>query len=251
MKECLSVPVVLFFLFQFNAIYAEDVNADLSIKKIPLNLGKNFLQLFRNDNLTPLINGIAGIAISTSLEDDIHGYFSQRNTSGTTETIITSLGDAYFVGPAVVTVLILGHNSKNSRFQSFSYALTQGCLLNTGMTASLKIATSRMRPDSSNDRSFPSGHASNSFMTATLIHQFYGNKAGIISYSIAGIISASRLKKDVHWLSDVVAGASLGTIIGLTVSRSLNAAGDQRLLEFYPAIVPSKKTFGLNLRIQW
>jgi len=112
MKGRLSVSVVLFLLIQINSVHAEDANGNLSLKKIPLSTGKNFLKLFRSGNLAPLIEGAAATAISTSFEDEIHEYFKQRNTAGKPESAGGALGSAYLVAPAIVTVLIVGHNSK-------------------------------------------------------------------------------------------------------------------------------------------
>lgn len=64
--------------------------------------------------------------------------------------------------------------------------------------------------------SFPSGHTSTSFAAAV---QFFGinKKAGAAALLFAGLVAFSRLYLYVHFLTDVLCGAILGTIIGLLV----------------------------------
>jgi membrane-associated phospholipid phosphatase len=47
----------------------------------------------------------------------------------------------------------------------------------------------------------------------------YGWKIGVPAYLLAGLVGASRLEQDKHYLSDVVAGAALGYVVGRTVVR--------------------------------
>lgn len=76
-------------------------------------------------------------------------------------------------------------------------------------TAGLKSAVQKERPDGS-DRSFPSGHAANTFMAAGAIHARYGFGAAMVPYALAAITSYSRIPADKHYPVDVLAGAALG-----------------------------------------
>lgn len=81
----------------------------------------------------------------------------------------------------------------------------------------IKFATQRLRPDGSDHLSFPSGHATITFATATVIERHLGWRKSLLAYGIASYVAASRLHDDKHWLSDVVFGAAVGTIAGRTV----------------------------------
>jgi membrane-associated phospholipid phosphatase len=59
--------------------------------------------------------------------------------------------------------------------------------------------------------SFPSGHATLAFATATALDR--ETRAGwvpLVAYPLAALVGWSRVRDDQHWTSDVVAGAALG-----------------------------------------
>ena len=85
--------------------------------------------------------------------------------------------------------------------------------------AALKVATQRERPDGSDHYSFPSGHTSNAFAWATGGAHYSGPKLGSPSFAFAALIGVGRMEKNAHYLTDVVAGATLGVIVGRTVIR--------------------------------
>ncbi len=62
--------------------------------------------------------------------------------------------------------------------------------------------------------SFPSGHTSCSFAAAVCAFKI-NKKCGIITLIVAALIGFSRLYNYVHFPTDVIAGAILGTLCGL------------------------------------
>ncbi len=88
-------------------------------------------------------------------------------------------------------------------------------VLEGGIIYTTKCATSRERPDGSNNHSFPSGHTATAFVAAEFLHQEYKDKSVWISvggYSMATLIGISRVYNNKHWVSDVVAGAGIGIL---------------------------------------
>ncbi len=83
----------------------------------------------------------------------------------------------------------------------------------------LKFSTHRLRPDGSNYQSFPSGHSAVTFAAATVIARHLGWRHAAVAYAVASYVAASRLHDNVHYLSDVVFGAAVGTIAGRTVTE--------------------------------
>jgi membrane-associated phospholipid phosphatase len=97
--------------------------------------------------------------------------------------------------------------------------LLRAQILAEAITDVLKVAVRRERPDHSNALSFPSGHAAVTFASATVIERHLGWKQTAIAYSVASYVAASRMHDNVHFLSDVVFGAAVGTIAGRTVTE--------------------------------
>ena len=97
----------------------------------------------------------------------------------------------------------------------------------------LKYSTQRLRPDGSNHLSFPSGHSAVTFAGATVLERHLGWKKAALAYAIAAYVASSRMHDNVHYLSDVVFGATLGTIAGRTVTEH-----GRETWSFTPAPVP-------------
>lgn len=99
-------------------------------------------------------------------------------------------------------------------------------------TAAIKYSVRRLRPNGQNRRSFPSGHTSGSFAVAMVMQQLYGYKVGIPAFILASITGMQRIHADKHWLSDVLAGALLGGVIGkgfAEVDRNCDKKGEWKV----------------------
>ena len=84
--------------------------------------------------------------------------------------------------------------------------------------------------------SFPSGHATGSFAFASSITveaarhwPRHAVLVGTLAYGGAFLDGVSRVYRDRHWPSDVAAGALVGTVSGLLVTRHQHAHPDNRL----------------------
>lgn len=62
--------------------------------------------------------------------------------------------------------------------------------------------------------SFPSGHASVMFFTAVLLNLLYNHRLKVL-YPVAALVAVTRMYVGVHYPSDILAGASYGTLLGL------------------------------------
>mgnify|MGYP001534438284 FL=1 len=68
------------------------------------------------------------------------------------------------------------------------------------------------------DYSFPSGHTLSSTISATILTKT-DRRFGYAAIPMAALLAFSRLYLFVHFPSDVLAGAVLGLVIGVVVSR--------------------------------
>ncbi len=246
MKRWVSIIFVSLLLFPSWRAFAEDADAPpavnqgtpadyTSIKRFPQNLVGNFKALFNKKNIVPLLVGGAATGVVAPFDHDIRDHVGVGDSS-TIGKIGGVLGGPEVVLPAVAGLFIGGHYSKNDRFHSFTYSLAQAAVINEGMVNAIKVAVGRTRPDGSDNRSFPSGHASTSFMIAAVVQHYYGWKAAVIGYSTATFISFSRARENKHWASDLAAGATLGYIVGSSVSRRTGISIRVRKITLIPAV---------------
>lgn len=102
-----------------------------------------------------------------------------------------------------------GSNKVSKQIQLFGASQLSAALL----VYPMKIIVSRERPNGSDNRSFPSGHATRAFVSAEFLHQEFGHLSpwvSIAGYTTAGATAYLRLYQNEHWLSDVLAGAAIG-----------------------------------------
>jgi membrane-associated phospholipid phosphatase len=86
------------------------------------------------------------------------------------------------------------------------------------------FATYQFKPFSSN-ASFPSGHATQAFAVASVIAADYPEWwVQVVAYGAAGVVGLARIEQNAHFMSDVVAGAIIGTVVGRAVVARHNKA---------------------------
>jgi membrane-associated phospholipid phosphatase len=91
-----------------------------------------------------------------------------------------------------------------------SWQFTKGFVLNQAITWGLKASIKKTRPDGSDENSFPSGHTSTVFQSASFVHRRYGFTYSIPAYAIAGFTAISRVHANRHDGYDVLFGAIIG-----------------------------------------
>ncbi len=89
-------------------------------------------------------------------------------------------------------------------------------------TTGLKEAFPTMRPDGSDDKSFPSGHTSVSFAAAATLTNRYGWKVGLPAHALAAFVGATRVEARKHRAVDVLAGAAIGELSGFLITSKFN-----------------------------
>ena len=117
-----------------------------------------------------------------------------------------------------------------------------GLALTGGITDGIKSATKRQRPNDSDDKSFPSGHASQAFASATFasanVHRAWGDSSGAQwadagLYTAASLTALARVEAQVHYPSDVLAGAALGNFMGRFLDELLLTDPDSTSLSAF------------------
>lgn len=87
----------------------------------------------------------------------------------------------------------------------------------------LKLSVNAKRPNGGH-YSFPSGHTATAFAAAPVLARHFGPKIGYPAYGLAVLTGLARMEDRKHYLSDVLAGAAIGFVIGREVSGRRNPA---------------------------
>ena len=152
-------------------------------------------------------SSIAAIPSLRKLETRIYDGFNPKRE-------ITHIDDytQYLPVLAVFTLDAAGLKGKNKpQQQLLLYAL--GNITAAAIVQPMKRIVQRERPNSSDFRSFPSGHTSTAFVAAEFLHQEFGHHSPWISVAGYATVAATgylRLYNNQHWLGDVLAGAAIG-----------------------------------------
>lgn len=214
------------------------------------NLGRNSLRLFSRDNLGPFLIGAAVTGAGSLLDDDAQRYFEERRRAKWLGDAADQLGRPRVLVPLAGVLYGLGRlSSRHQRFRDASYDIGQVFIISAAYTTALKEATRRERPNGSNKRSFPSGHTSDAFAWATVGAHYYGPKLGVPAFAVASLVGLGRVEKGAHHVSDVLAGATLGYLVGRSVvRRDSDPLPGEKQVRLEPLAVPGGG-FGLSFSL--
>ena len=130
--------------------------------------------------------------------------------------------DAFVIAGVPAGMAVTGLLTKDKKLIRNACVTAIASALNAGITNALKYSFNRDRPyvtypdinkkAKGGSPSFPSGHSSSAFATATSVSLFYPKWYIIVpSYLYAGTVAYSRMDLGVHYPSDVLAGAVIGS----------------------------------------
>ena len=181
-------------------------SARAQIDSLKQNGSKQFI-------LTREILPLSLIAIGSALNYSNFRYYVREKAGNTTNIRL----DNYIQYAPIAEIYIAdlaGFRHKNSVWDQTKY-LAISELVTSGIVQSLKIITKVKRPNGGS-LSFPSGHTSNAFSSATALFQEFKDDNLAIALSGYGFSTATgilRITNNRHWISDVLAAAGIGILI--------------------------------------
>ena len=173
---------------------------------------------------------------------------------------ISNIGASYTLIPIVAGSYVYGAWRDNAKSREIGVLGTESLLDSLIVAGILKEVFRRNRPDEKNPgdfwgggTSFPSGHSIQVWSIASLLAHEYKHKKiiGVTAYSLAGIVSASRVAAQKHFAADVFAGGTMGWFIGRYVYEThmshLAHKHSSLLPMVVPQIEPSQRRYAFTL----
>lgn len=168
-------------------------------------------------------------------DQSVNDFFQSHQTNSETyisRNILEHFGaeHSFIVISGIFTYGVL---AKDNKCVSTALLALESFALASLVTRIPKTLVGRDRPDNwegngpfsfkgpFHGNSFPSGHTTASFAVASVIAtQFRDSKwIPVAAYTVAGLAGISRIYDNKHWFTDVVAGATIGTLVGNLVSH--------------------------------
>lgn len=234
--------ISLTFAVTANAQVQDTIN-----KKSTLFLGKDALLLGAFALGTAAVAPI-DMRIAARLQDSATQENRFLSKTATGFRILGNPG-SFFTGTGLY---LIGRVNGNRRVQSLGLHSVESIMVANVVGVSIKLLAGRQRPyvdtkvpDSfqlfrgfagDKYRSFPSGHTITAFAfasTVTCESQFWWPHAtwyvGTAFYGGATLVGLSRIYNNQHWASDAMAGAAIGTLVGLKVVKYTHSHPGNRI----------------------
>lgn len=128
---------------------------------------------------------------------------------------------AYILVLIFIALVFFSQYQKKEKLEILFVTVISSIIARFGITELIRFFYHRPRPFldlsvnqllTSNEWSFPSGHAAFFFAMSTAIY-LYNKKWGIGFFAAATLIAVSRVVAGVHYPSDIVGGAIIGVIV--------------------------------------
>jgi membrane-associated phospholipid phosphatase len=204
---------------------------------------------------TPLFTGrdamiLSGFTVGTIAVAPLDVYLAevlqnpgaqQNNLLGNSATAFKLLGVPGTIGIGL-GLYVFGRINDQRRVQDLGLHSTEAVVISTAVAYGIKVLAGRARPyldvrrphdfqlgrgiSREAYRSFPSGHTTAAFAFAAAVSRetqlwWPGSRwyIGTAAYAGATLVGVSRMYDNVHWASDVLGGAAIGTLVGLKVVK--------------------------------
>ncbi len=207
------------------------------IKEFPNDLIGGTKRIFNHDNVPIALIGFGLTALAFTADGGVEEECQENQPLRRVRNIGNMLGEGYIHVGVGGGLFAAGHLFDDRKLADTGVATLEALLINGMATESLKYSAGRQRPNRQGDKmSFPSGHASSTATLSASISEMYDwdLKVAIPLYLTTAFVGASRMDCNMHYLSDVLAGITLGTIVGRSVARYHKEKGEEQKLSFTP-----------------
>ena len=165
--------------------------------------------------------------------DDMFARNQNEQLSNFSQYVIAPFGNGVYSLPLIGALYLGGVLGKNDYDKEMALLGLKTLILSAGEATVTKWVFQRHRPeddippdswvfegpggDLKDDGAFVSRHATTAFALAAVFSEGYKSKkkwVPIVAYSLASLVTISRVYDRKHWASDAIAGACLGYVSG-------------------------------------
>jgi hypothetical protein len=199
--------------------------AHTGFKALVFETGSDF-NAFPRRTSTWVILAIGGgaAAIVHPRDKQVTQAFADSEAAGRFFVAGKYIGSDYVQAGAAIGLYVIGRyvmphaegEPKTNKVSHLGFDLLRALIVSQAFTQAIKVIVQRDRP-TGECCSFPSGHSSATFATASVLERHLGYRGAWPTFAIAGYVAMSRLHDDRHFLSDVIFGGALGIASGWTV----------------------------------
>jgi membrane-associated phospholipid phosphatase len=213
--------LLFFLLFFYQYAFAQNTQLNHKYSDSVSSIQFNTLS-FKNERIKPISFIIPASMVAYGVWAVNNDYLKKFDQRVNKEIFLNSphpalrIDDYLQYTPAAVTFGLnaIGIKGKHKMIDAGAIYLMSNAIM-SGIVVSIKKTTPVMRPDMSNNNSFPSGHTAAAFVSAEFLLREYIDVSpwiGIAGYGAAFLTGYLRMYNNKHWFSDVVAGAGIGVI---------------------------------------
>jgi membrane-associated phospholipid phosphatase len=194
-------------------------------KALAIETGKDFYAFpQRKSTWVVLALGGAGAAIAYPYDDQVNAKLTGSDAAANFFAAGKYIGSGYVQAGTAVGLYVIGRfllphvegEPRTNKVSHLGFDLIRTLILSETVTHGIKLTVRRDRP-TGECCSFPSGHASAAFATASVLERHLGYRGAWPTYVVASYVAASRLHDNRHFLSDVIFGSAIGISSGWTV----------------------------------
>lgn len=143
----------------------------------------------------------AGFAVALVIGGSVSAYagpFTNKNKLG---DLMMVMSPAYALGMTVMA------DDPDGTVQ-----LAESVVVAQLASEGIKAFGLERRPNGTDRKSFPSGHAAGAFSGAMFVHKRYGWKPALLPYAMSAVAGWSRVQARAHYWHDVAAGAAVSAL---------------------------------------
>jgi len=190
-------------------------------------------RVFSKDNLPVALIGVGLTGLALTVDQRVKKYFQDRKPLEHVENIGDTIGSGYPEVGVGFALLGTGELIQDKKLADTGAVSLEAFLLGGIATEGLKVTARRKRPNGGNLNSFPAGHASITATMAASISEMYDwdLRIAVPLYLTTAFVGASRIQANEHFLSDVIAGITVGTLAGISVAKYHKEKDTQGVLQ--------------------